>query len=404
LSHLCALLSLYCSATPNADEGKAIRAALTVLEGFAYTADVVLGVVDGIECPSPEAGACSGPKTASVQLALAVKVILETVRQGQRFDDRLHVLHCTSSHKQTQLTSFTVTVQLATVGNKVYGELVDWDEFTKNELANNGKVLYDNMNKMLGVEKATKTVADAIFTEVTRKQDFTPGVKFAGCDGVDQDTKEDAPNGFGPRRYGVVDECEEDTYPPEIVLHESLPVKLDCMSADAVCLDKLFRNQTKAIAYMKATIGVTDDCTPHDMLDTEISFVGVGSLCGENEFKVTPISKAVCDAGFAIEGTPKTFIVDIDAGNPQVSCGFRATPVPEEKKEKLTRWVDGKNLFVRLEGGSKWNPVDTGIFYEVAVRSLNVSWIRSRKAVVDHCANINCSCFVTLTGVGQLSG
>jgi hypothetical protein len=277
----------------------------------------------------------------------------------------------------------------------MYDKLVDWDEFTKNELANNGKVLFDNMN-------ITKAVVDKILEEVTRKPVFTPGVKFAGCDGVDQDTD---PDYFGPSRYGVIDECEEDTYPPEIVLPESLPVKLDCMSADAVCVDKLFRNQPEAIAYLKATIGVTDDCTPQEMLDTEVSLVGDGVgdglLCGEKKFKVTPISKDICEPDSDdIEGISKTFIVEIDADKPQVTCGFSKT-VPEGTAQ-LTRWVDENenNLFLRLGGGSNWNPVDAGLFYEVKVRSLNVSSIRSRKPFVGHCANINCSCLVSWTRLG----
>jgi hypothetical protein len=48
--------------------------------------------------------------------------------------------------------------------------LVDWDEFSQ-ELANNGKVLYVNMNKS-GRSLATKSVADDIkgTTDVINRQ------------------------------------------------------------------------------------------------------------------------------------------------------------------------------------------------------------------------------------------
>jgi hypothetical protein len=91
VSHNCALLPLYYSAAPSPEDAKEIRVALYALDRAANVADIVLGIVDGIECPSPEAGACSGPKTASVQAALAVKVVLDQVRQ--RFDDYVRVLH-----------------------------------------------------------------------------------------------------------------------------------------------------------------------------------------------------------------------------------------------------------------------------------------------------------------------
>jgi hypothetical protein len=88
----------------------------------------------------------------------------------------------------------------------------------------------------------------------------------------------------------------------------------------------------------------------------------------------------------------------VDSGTRSLRNGYRPT-----------RWEDGKNLFLRGGGRSggkgskkvdgkggpkgnkkdggkgvgKRNPVDTEFFYEVEVRSLNVSWIRSRKAVVE---------------------
>jgi hypothetical protein len=275
------------------------------------------------------------------------------------------------------LTFFAITAQLEQLANALYGELVDWDEFTKNELANNGKVLFENMDKMLGVAKATKSVADDI-KEYTRYPDFTPGVKFAGCDGVDQDTEEDDPNGFGPRRYKVVDECEEDNYPPELVLLERLPVVNVDNDVDVFRLERSFSKKEEAISYLESATQVIDDCSRPELLTRKVELVRLA--CSDSEFKVTPIQEQCADSGNLLEGTPMSFLLDVDEDVPVVSCGFRNT-VPEGKAQR-TRWVDGndgKNLFLRLEGGSNWNPVDAGLFYEVTVRSLNVSWIRSRK-------------------------
>jgi hypothetical protein len=259
-----------------------MRRSLYVLERSVTLADFIYSAVSDLECPSPEFGVCSVVKNIAIIIANAAKVLLETIAES---------------------------------GNYLYGEKVDWDEFTKNELANNGKVLYDNMNKMLDVDKDTQL-------EVFRKPEFTQGVKFAGCDGIDQQDLNVKPHRPG---YGFVDECEEDTYPPEIVMPDCLPVKLDCVSTEAVCLDKLFRNKEAAIAYLKATIGVTDDCTRQEMLDTEVS-LGAVPQCGENKFTVTPISNDVChDGADAIEGTPKYFVVGIDEEKPQVTCSFDAS-------------------------------------------------------------------------------
>jgi hypothetical protein len=320
---------------------------------------------------------------------------------------------------------FTVTVQLAIVANQIYGELVDWDEFTKNELANNGKVLYDNMNKMLGVEKATKSVVDVIEVTTGEIKDTTDEIKVttdvikgttdeikvttdeikelvtppkyntaaknAGCDGIDQDFVVDSPT-------NMADNCEEDNYPPELVLLERLPVvNVDDPDADVFRLEKSFSNKDEAISYLESTTQVIDDCSRPELLTRNVELVG-GLSCSDSEFKVTPIQEQCADSGNFLAGKHVTFLLDVDEDAPVVSCGFRET-VPGGKAQ-LTRWVDGNNLFLRLEGGSNWNPVDAGLFYEVTVRSCNVSWIRSRKAVVGHSANINYSCLVTWTRLG----
>jgi hypothetical protein len=93
LSHKCALLAFCCAASPSVDAGKALRTGIKVLERAAYTADVLYGFLDGVECPSPEVGACSAPKTAAVFASLVIKGIYDLVRQRRRFDDRLCVLH-----------------------------------------------------------------------------------------------------------------------------------------------------------------------------------------------------------------------------------------------------------------------------------------------------------------------
>lgn len=56
-----------------------------------------------------------------------------------------------------------------------------------------------------------------------------------------------------------------------------------------------------------------------------------------------------------------SFLLDADEDVPVVSCGF-GVPVPENKNAPLTRWVDGRNLFLQLEGSENWNPVDTDFF------------------------------------------
>jgi hypothetical protein len=290
------------------------------------------------------------------------------------------------------LTFFAITAQLVQIGNAAYDEIVDWDEFTKNQLANDGAELFKNMDKMLGVAKATKSVADDI-KEYTRYPEFTPAVKFAGCDGVDQDTDL---NALG---YKVVDECEEDDYPPELVVLERLPVVNVDSDFDVFRLEKSFSKKDEAMSYLESATQVIDDCSGPELLTRKIEVVRLA--CSNSEFKVTPIQQQCADSDKSLTGKHMTFLLDVDEDAPVVSCGFRNT-VPEGKAQR-TRWVDGndgKNLFLRLEGGSNWNPVDAGLFYEVTVRSLNVSWIHSQKAVVGHCANINCSCLATWTRLG----
>jgi hypothetical protein len=332
-----------------------------------------------------------------------------------------------SSHRQTQLTVFTITriVQLASVGNQVYGELVDWDEFTKNELANNGKVLYINMNKMLGVIKNTNSVADDIkgktveingttvaikdttdmikgttdeikettveikettdvingttveikvttdtikgttdeIKELVTPPKYDTAAKYAGCDGIDQDFVEGSAT-------NMADNCEEDNYPPELVLLERLPVVSVDPDADVFRLEMSFSKIDEAISYLESATQVVDDCSRPELLTRNVELVRLS--CSDSEFKVTPIQEQCAGTDKFLAGTPVSVLLDVDQDVPVVTCGF-GVPVPENKNAQLTRRVDGKNLFLQLEGGENWNPVDTDFFYKVEVRLLNVS-------------------------------
>jgi hypothetical protein len=58
---------------------------------------------------------------------------------------------------------------------------------------------------------------------------YSGGVKYAGCDGINQD------GDF------VCDNCEEDEFPPELLFSEFLPLDLECeIKENYVCLDMIF--------------------------------------------------------------------------------------------------------------------------------------------------------------------
>jgi hypothetical protein len=239
---------------------------------------------------------------------------------------------------------------------------------TTNEIRSTANEIRSTANEIRSTANEIRSTANDI-KEYTRYPDFTPGVKFAGCDGVDQNTEQDD----GPGRYKVVDECEEDNYPPELVLLERLPVVNVDNGVDVFRLEKSFSKEDEAISYLESATQVIDDCSGPELLTRKVELVSLS--CSDSEFKVTPIQEQCADSGNFLEGTPMIFLLDVDKDAPVVSCGFNQT-VPEGTAQ-LTRWVDGNNLFLRLEGGGNWNPVDAGLFYEVTVRSFNVSWIRS---------------------------
>jgi hypothetical protein len=250
-------------------------------------------------------------------------------------------------------------------GNKIL-EVTNSINITGNKILEVTNSINITGNKILEDTKLIK--------ELVTPPKYDPEAKNAGCDGIDQDFV----NGS---LTNMADNCEEDNYPPELVLLERLPV-VNVDPADDIFLlknyDDVFRleksfSRNEAIAYLNSATQVADDCSKPGLLTRNVEVVRLS--CSDSEFKVTPIQEK-CPGTF-LSGTPINFILDVDEVAPVVSCGFTNIMVPEKsgkkdsgKKDKPIRWVDGKNLFLRAEGGNNWNPVDTGLFYEVEVRSM----------------------------------
>jgi hypothetical protein len=150
--------------------------------------------------------------------------------------------------------------------------------------------IYNNLDKVYGNMETTYDKLLDIEDFVNAK--YTPGVKFLGCNAFDEDNN------------NINDECEEDTFPPEIVL----PLSVDRSGGTVRILGKSFKTSDQAKAYLESAIDVIDDCAPPSDLMLEVKYVD--GACDLAQFSVTPIHKAVATCS-ARRGSTTTFFVKV---------------------------------------------------------------------------------------------
>lgn len=140
---------------------------------------------------------------------------------------------------------------------------------------------------------------------------FMPGARKAGCDGVDQNNDD------------VADDCMEDEHPPEIVVPQLLPIDYESHHNDALRLKQALRSMGQVRHFFRSALRVEDDCARPEHLSLDIELLG-GS-CEETEVEVTPIHKqgmTTCSEEHELLGLPMKFLLELDDGVPQVTCGF----------------------------------------------------------------------------------
>jgi hypothetical protein len=262
-------------------------------------------------------------------------------------------------------------------------------------------------NKIATTANEINTTANEIKKLVTAPK-YDTAAKFAGCDGIDQDFDEDSDD-------NKADNCEEDNFPPEIVLLDPLPV-VNPMS-EFFRLEKTFSKE-EAISYLKNAFQVIDDCSRPALLSSEVKLVG-GS-CLDTEFEITPIQEKCPDSALPsfLRGGATRVILDVDDEAPLAFCGFRQTVLESSSKgskktkgskqkkgdkrdlgakkdkgskkkkgSKLSRFVDGKTLFIREVGSKSSSLVDTEFFFDVEVR---LSWSCCSLLSGHYCSNNEC--------------
>jgi hypothetical protein len=279
--------------------------------------------------------------------------------------------------------------QIEDVSTFLQAELVGTSDFQEQEISENTKVQFEN--SMLIFERSGE-----ILDLVDVKTD--PLAKFAGCDGIDQEFTQNSDT-------NEADNCEEDKFPPELLLLSPLPI-VDPPSKDFFRLEKTFSKEAEAIAYLKSVTQVIDDCSRPSLLSSEVELVG-GS-CIDTEFEITPKQEQCEGVDFFLRGSTTKVILDVDEEAPLASCGFRQTVLEssskgskgkgskdkkgskrnlgsknkdkgskkkQKKKQKqkkgssgLSRFVDGKTLFIREVGAKGSSLVDTEFFFEIEVR------------------------------------
>jgi hypothetical protein len=286
----------------------------------------------------------------------------------------------------------------------MYDEMVGTSDVQDQAVVLDTGVIFENMVKIYQRDFKILTTVNEI-KKLVAPPKYDAAAKFAGCDGIDQDFDEDSED-------NEADNCEEDNFPPEIVLLDPFPV-VDPVSG-VFRLEKTF-SQDEAMAYLKSATQVIDDCSRPELLSSEIKLVG-GS-CLDTEFEITPIQEKCPNSALPsfLRGGATRVILDVDDEAPLASCGFRQTVLESSSKgsknakgskqkkgekrdlgakkdkgskkkkgsSKLSRFVDGKTLFIREVGSKGSGLVDTEFFFEIEVRlSRSCSLISGH-----HCSN-----------------
>ncbi|CAB9520122.1 expressed unknown protein [Seminavis robusta] len=155
----------------------------------------------------------------------------------------------------------------------------------------------------------------------------------AGCDGNDQDGD------------GVIDNCEEDRFPPSVVIHKSL-LKLTDDGETKHVESEVFGSAEKAVASLRGVLSVSDDCAAEEDLALNLTVKGI-SEC-QAVISAAPIHR--CN-DVSIVGKIQEFSVPVDTKPPAISCGFQASTAQDKKMlyvEEMHEFFDA-GLFLQVE-------------------------------------------------------
>ncbi|CAB9510835.1 expressed unknown protein [Seminavis robusta] len=155
----------------------------------------------------------------------------------------------------------------------------------------------------------------------------------AGCDGNDQDGD------------GVIDNCEEDKFPPSVLIHKSL-LKLKDDGATKHVQSEVFSSTDEAVASVRGALSVVDDCAGAKDLVLNVTVKGIS----ECQAVVSAAPIQWCNDAPVI-GKIEEFSVRVDTKPPVISCGFQASTAPDKKilyVEELHEFFD-PGLFLQVE-------------------------------------------------------
>lgn len=173
--------------------------------------------------------------------------------------------------------------------------------------------------------------------------------RFAGCNGRDEDYDQ------------IADNCEEDLFPPEVVLRFSSET-MNAGDDDVVTVSGLtFSSDEEAIAYIRDVVSVVDDCAPAEALVLEVELQNeAANACGPKTFTATAVHPTEC--GMKI-GSSLVFALDVDEVIPTIMCGFDGSS------------FSNRDLLVIEESND--GPENTNFFYRVAVSALRMIVFKS---------------------------
>ncbi|CAB9504115.1 expressed unknown protein [Seminavis robusta] len=156
--------------------------------------------------------------------------------------------------------------------------------------------------------------------------------QYAGCDGRDQDGD------------GAIDNCEEDKFPPSVLIRSSLKLTDDGETKHVE--SEVFSSAEKAVVSLRGALSVSDDCAAEEDLALNLTVKGI-SEC-QAVISAAPIHW--CN-DVPVVGKIQEFSVRVDTKPPVISCGFHASTAPGKKMlyvEDVHEFFDA-GLFLQVE-------------------------------------------------------
>jgi hypothetical protein len=175
-------------------------------------------------------------------------------------------------------------------------------------------------------------------------------VKYKGCNAIDDDGD------------GYQDNCEEDKFPPEILLNGWVEAALSRNDDEIRIMEKSFQTTDAAREYLEGIVTVVDDCAATSNLSVDIVHDDSSGTCEETRFVATPVhSNGEC--GDSI-GKSLTFLVKVDGSAPRLSCSF--VPSSGDMSKSL---VDATGTISAIAVGAGASLVNSLLQYSIEVSS-----------------------------------